>query len=231
MNQEELAKIALDYYENGWKCFPVGQDKRPLVKGWNRPEVFSKGVVESWFYAWETKNLGISTGPSGLFVVDVDSKADFETPRSVYTYFGLPRTQEVTTPHGFHLYYYGRGPTTASRVALGIDTRGENGYVVAPPSPGYQAQGVVPMAIVPAAFLERFKEEPSKQKVETGNVWQGIEEGERNDRLFRYACRLRRKGLDQWEAVELLRFAMDQCRPPYTQDSPEELVDRVWRKW
>ena len=40
----------------------------------------------------------------------------------------------VKTPHGFHVYWFGSLPPTASKVAPNVDTRGRDSYVVIPPS-------------------------------------------------------------------------------------------------
>ncbi|MFC7484613.1 bifunctional DNA primase/polymerase, partial [Luedemannella flava] len=76
---------------------------------------------------------------SGLVVVDVDPAHDGLTGmRDLIRASLLPRTAIVQTGSGgLHLYY--RHPRTPilnsqSRLGLGIDVRGDGGYVVAPPS-------------------------------------------------------------------------------------------------
>ena len=89
-------------------------------------------------------NIGVATGErSGIFVVDIDGERGEQSLIEITSRFGaLPATVEVLTGSaGRHFYF--KWPTfegapqirnTASAVAAGIDTRGEGGYVVAPPS-------------------------------------------------------------------------------------------------
>ena len=83
--------------------------------------------------------IGLPTGAcSGLYVVDidVDEKVD---GMSAYRAMELPRAAiAVRTPSGGgHAYFRWPGPgwrNTVGRIAPGIDTRGEGGYVIVPPS-------------------------------------------------------------------------------------------------
>src|SRR4029079_14661633 len=74
---------------------------------------------------------------SGVWVIDIDgeigkaSLADLEQRHGT-----LPATFEVTTGTGRHLWfaYSAPIPSTAKRIAPGIDTRADLGYVIVPPS-------------------------------------------------------------------------------------------------
>ncbi len=73
------------------------------------------------------------------YVVDVDSDdAEAVLRRLEAEHDELPPTIEVITGKGRHIYFRmppaSRVPNTAGRIAPGIDTRGEHGYVLAPPS-------------------------------------------------------------------------------------------------
>ena len=91
-----------------------------------------------------TSNIGVATGArSGIFVVDIDGDRGEQSLIEITNRLGaLPATVEVLTGNaGRHLYFkwptFEGAPTirnTASAVAAGIYTRGEGGYVVAPPS-------------------------------------------------------------------------------------------------
>jgi len=76
---------------------------------------------------------------SGFFVVDIDGDDGEATLRLLEaTHGALPPTVEVITGKGRHCYFrlreHGVIGNTASTIGLGIDTRGEGGYVLAPPS-------------------------------------------------------------------------------------------------
>ena len=52
----------------------------------------------------------------------------------------LPTTVQVKTPHGMHLYftYIEGSKNSVGVIGAGIDIRSEGGFVVAPPTPGYE---------------------------------------------------------------------------------------------
>jgi hypothetical protein len=85
------------------------------------------------------RNVGIPTGAmSGFWVLDIDG-ADGEAALADLQrkHGALPPTREaITGSGGRHLLFKYVGPiqTTVGRIAPGIDTRGDGGYIVAPPS-------------------------------------------------------------------------------------------------
>jgi len=104
--------------------------------------------VERWWTVHPDANIGIRTGQaSDLVVIDIDDKphegrdgpstwrrlltmhADGETPNTV---------EALTGSGGRHLYFRAPEgtvvPSSKDALGPGLDVRGENGYVVAPPS-------------------------------------------------------------------------------------------------
>jgi hypothetical protein len=83
--------------------------------------------------------IAVTTGhDSDLFVVDVDGAEGEKALAWLQRKLGpLPATWEQTTGRGRQLWFrFAAGlPTTAGRFGPEIDTRGEGGYAVAPPSP------------------------------------------------------------------------------------------------
>lgn len=82
----------------------------------------------------EPWNIGIATGAvSGVVVVDSDPRHGGDLSA-----LNLPPTLTARTGSGgLHLFFAhpgGRVPNSASRLAPGVDVRGDGGYVVAPPS-------------------------------------------------------------------------------------------------
>lgn len=126
-------QAALSYLERGWSVIPLDADKKTPYGPWAAYQYIrpTEDQLRHWF-ADGTRNVGIVTGRiSDLVVLDYDvDKYGAVYPFSpdgtdVYT---------VRTPHGFHAYVR---PTTAidsCKFGVGIDFKGEGGYVVAPPS-------------------------------------------------------------------------------------------------
>lgn len=87
------------------------------------------------FFHMYGSNYGVLCGNVGmkhnLLVLDVDSDEALKTALS----FGIPETFAVKTPNGYHFYFITSGEThNRSSKELGMDLRGEGGYVVGPGS-------------------------------------------------------------------------------------------------
>lgn len=84
--------------------------------------------IQRWWVRWPQANVGIVTGAcSGLLVVDLDAGARPDD---------LPTTRLVRTGQGLHIYlaHPGFPVRNAVRLLPGLDVRGDDGMVVAPPS-------------------------------------------------------------------------------------------------
>lgn len=136
----------------GCKIFPcLPGDKLPALNyGWQNRATNDNGQISQWEAGMADLNWGVACGPSGLFVIDVDpaGMAKWEEIQNAIPGLreAIQKSFTVRTPRGgYHFYFRGSGPTTASAIAPGIDTRGgyvdertgklkSIGYVVAPGS-------------------------------------------------------------------------------------------------
>jgi hypothetical protein len=92
---------------------------------------------------------------------------------------------------------------TASRIALGVDTRGTGGYIIWWPAAGFPVLSIGALALWPDWLLAGFRPKPQSPKPTSevtnfrGDGWlRGLArvvanaaEGERNSKLFWAACR------------------------------------------
>jgi hypothetical protein len=155
-----LLDAAVGYGARGWPVFPCHPaTKRPLTPRGERGEGGVKhattdaATIRAWWQRFPIALIGMRTGAaSGLFVVDVDAGVDEETGEvfevdklidDLERVIGVKLTQTwaVATPRGGqHLYYQVPNDTIVGNRTdlLGsrsrIDIRGENGYVILPPS-------------------------------------------------------------------------------------------------
>jgi hypothetical protein len=119
--------------------------KTPLTEHGCKDATRDPAQIAAWQERWPTCNWAIATGtPSGnLLVVDVDGI--WEAPGDAWTDLansigGLPRTVTVLSGSGHSMHWYFLVPdgvtlgNTAGKLAPGIDTRCEGGYVICPPS-------------------------------------------------------------------------------------------------
>src|SRR5262245_62023855 len=136
----QLHRTALQLAAKGLRVFPcLPRDKRPATAHGCKDATTDQGAINDWWRQDPQFNIGIATGSiSGIFVVDVDGlDAELELRKLEAHHSSLPPINEVTTARGRHLYF--RMPetsvrNTAGKIAPGIDTRGDGGYVLAPPS-------------------------------------------------------------------------------------------------
>lgn len=161
MSKEYLQDIkakAKEYLKAQLSVIPTKEDKRPALPSWKPYEKqrMKADEVEAIFSGENVKGLAIICGAisGGLEVIDVDTKHD--TTGTLWAELralledNLPETYSrlviaETRSGGKHLYYrcstIGRNnPNIAknSSKEVLIETRGEGGYVVAPPTTGYK---------------------------------------------------------------------------------------------
>lgn len=133
----------------GCKVFPcVPNGKLPATSNGWRDASDDPAQIAEWLRVNPDFNWAVATGLSGLFVIDVDPAGlDWWAKlleRDEVIREAVARAYQVRTPRGgLHIYFRGEGPSTASRIADGIDTRGgmwragklvSGGYVLLPGS-------------------------------------------------------------------------------------------------
>jgi Bifunctional DNA primase/polymerase, N-terminal. len=155
-----LGQTALAYVAAGLAVFPVRpRSKRPMAgcpacrsTRCTGPQVCGHDLchghldatrdparIAAWWSRWPAANIGVSTGASGLAVVDLDGPAGVAQWRELTGVRATARTLTARTPSGgAHLVYAARGDRplrcSTKELAADIDTRGVGGYIVAPPS-------------------------------------------------------------------------------------------------
>ena len=131
---------ALAYATRGWPVFPIEpRGKKPLTANGCKAASTRHQQIAEWWERWPKANIGLATGRgSGLLVVDLDGAEGLRNWLTVTGRHDGPwRTLAyVTGSGGLHLLYEDSTglPNRASRLADNIDTRGEGGYIVVPPS-------------------------------------------------------------------------------------------------
>jgi Bifunctional DNA primase/polymerase, N-terminal len=152
-----LADHAAGLVARGWHVFPVEPGgKRPCIDRWEeRATTDREHVAAAWRERWAGSNIGIACGPSGLVVIDLDTrKPGTGLPATWQAELGIvdgsdvfatlaeragqvwPLTYWVRTPSGGHHLYFAALPgrdmrNTAGKLGPMIDTRARGGYVVA----------------------------------------------------------------------------------------------------
>jgi Bifunctional DNA primase/polymerase, N-terminal/AAA domain len=143
-----IVEHAIYYARLGWHVFPCNPtDKRPLVSNGFYSATTDEDEIRAWWRRWPNAMIGVRMGAtSGVWAIDPDAPKQ-GSPDGVANWAelvakhgGIPHTHTHNTPNGGqHLLFNWRDdrPVTNSEgglSGLGINVRGEGGYVVAPPS-------------------------------------------------------------------------------------------------
>lgn len=137
-----ILQAALAYATAGIPVFPCASDKRPRTKHGYKDATTDPAVIADWWGQWPDALIGVPTGAaSGIAVLDLDVKPDKGKDGTAHVPDWQSRSHIIarTQGGGVHLYFKAEGAPhcTSDVIAVGVDTRGNGGYVVAPPSPGY----------------------------------------------------------------------------------------------
>jgi hypothetical protein len=204
MTLAELADHAYVFALQGVPVFPCFASKKPATKHGYLDATTDPEKTRAMFLGCRGAELiSMVTGSkTGVVVIDIDPQG-IRWFQSHITRF--PETSIDETPRkGMHLFYKYAGTNirnSTSKIANGIDVRGEGGSIIIPPSPGYTTIHEVEMAPLPAWIVRKLTRKSKKDLEPTGDVSGNIEalqkfvaaspEGERNGRLFWASCRLR----------------------------------------
>ena len=153
----EIKDKAKEYLKAGLSVIPTKENKIPAIATWKpyQSQRLTEEEVETVFNGSNVIGLAVICGEisGGLEVIDVDTKHDttgslWEELRGLIE-SNLPELYKSlviaqTISGGYHIYY--RCSSIAGNLKLStkvnrevlIETRGEGGYVIAPPTSGYK---------------------------------------------------------------------------------------------
>src|SRR5919106_4663568 len=158
-NDASPFQAALGYAGRNWAVLPLhwvhhgactcgnvdcpSPGKHPRTTNGLKDATTDPAQIQEWWQRWPKANVGIATGSgSGLAVAVIDldvHKGGLESWAGLAAQDGPVETLSVITGSGGrHLYFWAPEEvplkSTADRIASGIDTRAEGGYVVVLPS-------------------------------------------------------------------------------------------------
>jgi hypothetical protein len=148
----EALQLAEEY---GIPVFPCRPDKRPYTEHGFKDATTSLGAIEDAWNQYPDALVAVPTGrASRIDVLDVDP-AGLDWYREHVAQLAAGRTH-LTRRNGFHLLY--QLPeveirNSASKIAPGIDVRGEGGYIIWWPAHGLEAIGSLEGMTPPPQWL------------------------------------------------------------------------------
>jgi Bifunctional DNA primase/polymerase, N-terminal/Primase C terminal 1 (PriCT-1) len=195
-------------------------------------------------------NIGVACGAvSGIFVVDIDGlDAEAELAKLEAKHGSLPATVESITSRGRHVWF--RLPTdvdvrnSASKIAPGIDVRGDGGYCISPPSThpsgkpyAWSVDSANAFAEPPAWLIEKIVGgNGNGHEATPPEVWRelladGVTEGSRNSSVAKLTGHLLRRFIDPHVVHDLMQcWNATRCRPPLPEDDVTRIVNSICAK-
>ena len=168
-----LIDQALRLADDGRPVFPCRGDKTPACPHGHKDATTDPDEIERLFAHRNARLIGLATGKaSGVVVIDIDVK-DGKDGRRWPWYDDLPpATRRVQTRSGgYHIYLRYPDehiPCSASTLFPGVDVRGDGGYVIVPPSPGYHIVCDDEPATMPQWLAELCNSPPKTKSNPTG---------------------------------------------------------------
>jgi hypothetical protein len=243
-------EIALKYAKRGWPVFPVkSKGKKPLTKNGFKDATTDQDKIKKWWQKWPNANIGIPTGRDTFIGLDLDVKGDINGEDYARNIYGFEVEGPAVRTGGGGLQAYYNPPSfdvknSAGDIAEGIDIRGDGGYVVVPPSihpTGNRYEWIenpngslpdMPDWLIKELYAlsdDNGGKDKKGSKLDPEVILQGLSVGERNDKLFRYGCRLKKQGLTRSEVRALLETAADHAEGQYPENDDEPIADMVTR--
>jgi putative DNA primase/helicase len=232
--QEQVLRLA----KRGLKLFPIAANDKVPLKGfkWKELATDDDKQIKQWFVEFPKCNWAACTGAaSKVFVLDVDGVAG-RTSLSALSQASLPPTLITHTGKELGHHFWFEYPAdmvihnSAHKLGPGLDIRGEDGYVVVPPS--IHPNGSIykfgdegeEISSAPEWLLEAITDTRQTERdylcAETGRP---IPVGARNDTLFRDGCAMRRRGATEEEIIAFIKQANLRCE----QGLPESELRKI----
>lgn len=220
LSLSKLGEAALAYAERGCLVFPCRAGEKVPATG--NGVLGAKRDADAIRACWTSKpdlNIGLATGRrSGIVVLDVDGDEGWDSlHRLEDRHEELPTTASVTTPRGGQHFYF-QAPAeeirnTAGFPGLGLDMRGDGGYVLATPSEvdgkPYSVDEQATPAPMPRWLLDLLLEHQrgQAQSIAQGRDWgafigTGATQGERDTRLCSFVGHMFAHGHEAKEVLE-----------------------------
>lgn len=165
--------VALSIAAQGIPVFPCSRNKRPAIKaGHGFHDATTDINLIRYMFNQAGELVGSPTGEiTGFDVLDLDYRhgaGDWEAANG----WRLPATRTHRSQSGGRHYLFRHAPgvrNNASKIAAGLDVRGDGGYVIFPPSEGYTVEHDTGIADWPDWLLELVLPQPIERKVNGTN--------------------------------------------------------------
>src|SRR5262245_40831956 len=218
------------YAEHSIATFPVGAEKVPSVRGWQKVGLKGSGELAAKFT--DADALGYVTGRrSNVTVLDIDT-TDAKVADDAIRRHGQPVIVTRTASGKLHLLYRYNGERRRIRPwpDLPIDVLGDNGYALAAPSK--VAKGSYEIIHGHLDDLDRLK---PMVGIETAVVtplpakWAGMREGDGRNRALWERCMRAGAGCTLDRIMEIAREANQSFKEPLMDAEVVKVATSAWQ--
>jgi hypothetical protein len=218
-----------EYAARGIATFPVGETKKPGIRGWQK--VGLNGSAELARKFTNADALGYVTGRrSNVTVLDIDTTDEGVAANAIRRH-GQPRIILRTASGKFHHLYRHNGERRRIRPwpDLPIDLLGDNGYALAAPSK--LATGSYEIIHGHLDDLDRLT--PMEGRGEMREAAKGeqphiIRKGARNNALWRH-CMRQAHHCDNFDAMlDVARTFNEGCQPVLEEGETMKIAQSAW---
>lgn len=273
LDESPFLTAALGYAARGWPVVPIyipdpaaprgcscgkadcpSPAKHPTPEHGLKQASTNRRQLESWAATQPHAGIAIRTGAiSAMIVVDIDPRhggiASFAALQARYG--ALPDTLTGRTGSGGYHYVYaypgGNVANSVGQLAIGVDVRGDGGYIVAPPSRHisggvYAWANDLEPAALPSAWVALLIRPVNVVSMtprttpgdEDGAHWLDAallqaRDGNRNDRGFWLACQLRDSGYDETGAAHFMEQYASRLGGDYTMREALHSLDQAFK--
>ena len=226
-------------------CQSIG--KHPRTNNGFKDATTDAEIIKKWWTAWPDANIGIPTGQrTGWYITDQDSPEAEERIRNlVGNSCDLGTVPRSRTGRGSQLLFtFDENLGSRTDILPNLDFRGDGGYIVAPPSLHKSGKNYT-WEIEPTKLLQRlpnvlvglirgnqqYSEKNGKDRFDTVTAMNGVPEGQRDETLFKLACKFRHENLSREFAEELILIAAQNCKPPFLDQDALKKVAHVYARY
>ena len=224
---------ALRLAERDIAIFPAQRNKRPATAHWKSDATTDEEQIRKWFNN-EAHLLAVPTGmDNGLFALDIDPAGQGWLKEN----FDRLLCERVhQTKRGQHFLYSfpsdapDLATNTAGRIAPGVDTRGEGGYVIWWAAHGKEAVGDIDdLSLPPQWLLDDLAaaRRPAAEKMPRAGL---IKEGGRNSALTSHCGRVWSRGATKDDLLTKAKlFNRQNNDPPLPEREVQTVVNSISR--
>lgn len=221
MSLAPFSESAPQYAAIGLRPVPVGYDKRPALRNWQRLGTSSYERLMDRFAGY---NVGALNGkrPLPISVVDIDDPAERDWCRER---FGDTPVKVRTPSGGEHWYYEGAVQRRIRVDGHKVDVLGQGGFGVLPPS--HTPDGAYEFI---TGSPEEFRHLPRLRLDKAPEQARGMREGDGRNKALFDALRGVAGGVDSYDELLVRACLMnDEYAEPMEHGEVKKIAGNVWR--